>query len=58
MEQCKWLNVGMSEKLGIKSIYVAPPPNSSFTVNSLFKDLATVVHSIARHVSRIIDVHY
>jgi hypothetical protein len=45
MEMCRWRNVGMSEKLGIKSVYLASVPNSSFTVNRLFKDLATVVHS-------------
>jgi hypothetical protein len=41
----KWLNVGMSEKLGVKSVYAAWTRNSSFTVHSLFKVLATVVHN-------------
>jgi hypothetical protein len=46
MEVRKWLNVGMSEKPDLESVYVAPAPKSSFAVNSLFKDLATVVHSV------------
>jgi hypothetical protein len=44
----KWLNVGMSEKPGNQVRYVASVPKSSFVINSLFKDLATVVHSGAR----------
>jgi len=41
----KWLHVGMSEKLGVKSVYAAWTRNSSFILHSLFKVLATVVHS-------------
>jgi hypothetical protein len=40
----KWANVGMPEKPGVQSGYVMLARNSSFTVNSLFSDLATVVH--------------
>ena len=42
---CKRVNVGMSEKLDVASVRIAPIQNSSFTVNSLFKYFATVVHS-------------
>jgi hypothetical protein len=38
----------MSEKPGNQVRYVASVPKSSFVINSLFKDLATVVHSGAR----------
>jgi hypothetical protein len=41
----EWLNVGMSEKLGVQSVYAAWIRNSSFMLHSLFKVLATVVHS-------------
>ena len=40
----EWLNVGIAEKPGAKSINVAAIPKSSFTVDSLFIDLAMVVH--------------
>ena len=45
VEQRKWLNVGMSEKHAVELVCVRPAPNFSFAVNSLFKVLATVVHS-------------
>jgi hypothetical protein len=45
IEVHKWVNVGMSEKPGVNSIYIATTPNSSFTVHSLFKALAVVVHN-------------
>ena len=48
IEVYKWLNVGMSEKLSVKSVYVASAPNSSFKVHSLFKDFAKLVHSSVR----------
>jgi hypothetical protein len=48
MEVHKWANVGMSEKLSVESVYTALAPNSSFTVHSLFKDFATLVHSSVR----------
>src|ERR1700692_2564481 len=48
MEVCKWRNVGMSEKPAVELVYVMPALNSSFAVNSLCKDLATVVHSGAQ----------
>jgi hypothetical protein len=45
---CKWLNVGMSEKPDLKPVYVAAAAKTSFVVNSLSKDFATVVHNSAR----------
>jgi len=42
---CKWRNVGMSEKASVKSVYVATTLDSSFTLHSLFKALAAVVHN-------------
>ena len=49
----KWLNVGMSEKLSGHSVSAVMMPNSSFTVHSLFKDLAMVVHSAACRCSAV-----
>jgi hypothetical protein len=42
---CKWLSVGIVEMRSVTSARIVPPPISSFTVNSLFKDLPTLVHS-------------
>jgi hypothetical protein len=53
----KWRNVGMSEKRGVESVYAAWTRNSSFTVHSLFKVLATVVHSYVDPTDFIRDVH-
>jgi hypothetical protein len=43
----------MSEKLDVNSVYIATPPNSSFTLHSLFKALAAVVHSVRRETSEL-----
>jgi len=44
MEVCRWLNVGMSEKLSDNPVGISSMPNSSFVLHTLFNDLATVVH--------------
>jgi hypothetical protein len=51
MDVSKWLNVEMSEKPDVVTVCVAPAPNSSFSVNRLCKDFATVVHSAVRRLS-------
>ena len=52
-EMCKWRSVGIAEKPSIKSIEVVSTRNSSFTVNSLFKALAAVVHSVRRETAEL-----
>src|ERR1700694_2893116 len=41
----KWLNVGIAEKSGVNVGLCGAGTESSFAVHSLFKVLATVVHS-------------
>jgi hypothetical protein len=52
-ELCEWLNVGIVEKPGANSVNVELAPKSFFTVNSLFSDLATVVHSVSWRAARL-----